>query len=110
MQVNYPYKHGEDRSILAFCKTKEQVDEALVAGASLAGCSEIISGVKVNIRRPVRCVVFNMLALTSLLILQRGKITLPDFSFVIAHPEVMHELTVIRGLLRKKFPSLESGW
>lgn len=48
VQVNYPYKHGEDRSILAFCQTKEQIEEALVAGATIAGGKEIITGVKVN--------------------------------------------------------------
>lgn len=51
-----------------------------------------------------------MFAVTNFFIFQRGKITLPDFAFVIAHPEVLHELTVIRGLLRKKFPSIEGGW
>lgn len=34
---------------------------------------------------------------------------LPDFQFTIAHPNIMHELQVIRGLLRKKYPELEKG-
>lgn len=48
VKVNYPYPHKEDRSVLAFCKLREQMDEALEAGASLAGGQEIITGVKVG--------------------------------------------------------------
>jgi len=35
---------------------------------------------------------------------------LPDFQFVIAHPNILHELSAIRGLLRQKFPELEKGY
>lgn len=34
---------------------------------------------------------------------------LPDFQFVIAHPNILQELSVIRGLLKNKFPELEKG-
>ncbi|XP_065221538.1 uncharacterized protein mRpL1 [Planococcus citri] len=83
--VNYPFPQNDDRSILAFCKLREQMDDVTEAGATLAGGAEIIKQIK------------------------RGKIKLPDFQFVIAHPNIMSELISIRGLLRKKFPSIENG-
>lgn len=45
--VKYPYPHKEDRSVLAFCKLREQIDEALDAGAARAGGTEIIGNIKV---------------------------------------------------------------
>jgi ribosomal protein L1 len=39
-----------DRSILVFCKTNEQKEEAMNAGASLVGGTEIIRDVEVNFK------------------------------------------------------------
>lgn len=83
--VKYTFKHGEERSILAFCKTIDQINEVTDAGATLAGGADIIKGIK------------------------KGRITLPDFQFIIAHPNVAAELIAIRGLLRLNFPTIENG-
>ncbi|XP_054268311.1 39S ribosomal protein L1, mitochondrial-like [Macrosteles quadrilineatus] len=74
-----------ERSILVFCKTNEQKEAAMAAGANLVGGSEIIRDV------------------------EKGKIVLPDFRFVIAHPSILPEMISIRGLLKRKFPSLQLG-
>ena len=40
--IKNSFDHGEERKILAFCKTEDQVKEALDEGAALAGGSDII--------------------------------------------------------------------
>lgn len=87
------------------------MDAASEAGAALVGSSEVVRGVKVRMRGNFR---LRYEAFISLIrnfgnAFQRGKIMLPDFDFIIAHPNILAELTVIRGLLRKNFPSLENG-
>lgn len=34
---------------------------------------------------------------------------LPDFQYVLAHPDILTELPAIRGLLRKRYPNLQNG-
>lgn len=34
---------------------------------------------------------------------------LPDFQYVLAHPDILTELPAIRGLLRKRYPTLQNG-
>lgn len=48
--VNLPHPFGtyEDRTVLAFCKTPEQVEEAKEAGADLAGGTELIQRIQVG--------------------------------------------------------------
>lgn len=45
--MNYPFKHNENRSILVFCKLRNQLDAAIEAGATLAGGIDIITAIKV---------------------------------------------------------------
>lgn len=82
-----PYKvnHGEARSILAFAKDLEVQEAARNAGASLAGGVELIKEI------------------------QNGALSLKDFQFVIAHPNILAELVSIRGLLKRKFPNPKNG-
>lgn len=44
-----------------------------------------------------------------MLLFQRGLIMLPDFQYVLAHPDILTELPAIRGLLRKRYPNLQHG-
>lgn len=48
--IAHKFDQGIERKILAFCKTKEQIDEALEAGAALAGGSDIIKLITVRIK------------------------------------------------------------
>lgn len=34
---------------------------------------------------------------------------LPDFQYVLAHPDILSELPAIRGLLRRRYPTLQNG-
>ena len=35
--------------------------------------------------------------------------SLQDFRFVVAHPDILPELVSIRGLMKRRFPSQKSG-
>ncbi|XP_027843641.1 50S ribosomal protein L1 [Aphis gossypii] len=85
IELPHPYDHGEDRTIIAFCQSAEMMDEARNAGAMLVGGKDVIKSI------------------------ERGLIMLPDFQYVLAHPDILTELPAIRGLLRKRYPSLQHG-
>jgi len=79
--IEYPFDHGEERTIVAFVKDEELAKKAREAGASLVGGVDTIKDIQV------------------------GKVTLNDFQFVVAHPDILPELVAIRGLLKRKFPN-----
>lgn len=81
----HKFDHGEERSIIAFSKTPENQDIAREAGAQLSGGPDMIKQI------------------------QNGQLSLADFKFVIAHPEILPELVVLRGLLKKRFPNPKNG-
>ncbi|XP_058058944.1 large ribosomal subunit protein uL1m [Anopheles bellator] len=84
--IQHPFPHGENRNIIVFAKGQEPLQEAKVAGASLVGGLELIKEI------------------------QNGDLQLSEFPFVLAHPNILPELVVIRGLLKKnKFPNPRSG-
>lgn len=43
------------------------------------------------------------------LLFQNGELSLQDFRFVVAHPDILPELVSIRGLMKRKFPNQKSG-
>lgn len=85
--VDLPYRfdHGEQRNILAFCKTSENQKIAEDSGAQLSGGVELIKKI------------------------QNGQVLLQDFNYYIAHTDIMPELVSLRGLMKKKFPNPKSG-
>jgi hypothetical protein len=40
---------------------------------------------------------------------QSGELSLHDFHFVVAHPDILPELVSVRGLMKRKFPNQKSG-
>lgn len=84
-QVTHKFNHGEDRSILVFCKGQENLELARKAGAAMIGGPELVKDV------------------------QNGDLNLAEYHHVIAHPNILPELTSIRGLLKKKFPGAKQG-
>lgn len=54
------------------------------AGAALAGGVELIKDIQV------------------------GKVTLNEFQYIVAHPNILAELISVRGLMKKKFPNPKS--
>ncbi|OXU26714.1 hypothetical protein TSAR_007310, partial [Trichomalopsis sarcophagae] len=83
--VKHNFDHGEERRLLAFCKTEEDVAAALDAGAVLAGGSDIIK------------------------LILSGEISLHNYDTVVAHPSMMPEVLTLRGLLKKKYPNIKTG-
>uniref|UniRef100_A0A1B0D1M8 Uncharacterized protein n=1 Tax=Phlebotomus papatasi TaxID=29031 RepID=A0A1B0D1M8_PHLPP len=85
VKIDHSFDQGVDRQIIVFTKTKESAKEAMAAGASLAGGSELIKDV------------------------QNGELQLSDYQYVLAHPEILPELVTLRGLMKKKFPNPKNG-
>ncbi|KAJ8954952.1 hypothetical protein NQ318_000382 [Aromia moschata] len=83
--VPHKYDHGEERTVIAFSKTPELQKEAIDAGAQLSGGVELIKQI------------------------QNGQISLQDFQFTVADPEILPELVVLRGLMKRRFPNPRSG-
>ncbi|KAI5644500.1 ribosomal protein l1p/L10e family domain-containing protein [Phthorimaea operculella] len=79
------FPRDEERTILAFCKGAELIKEAVDAGAATAGGSDVIKKI------------------------QEGEIKLSDYDYVIAHPNIITDLVPIRGLLKRRFPTLKAG-
>ncbi|KAL1115682.1 hypothetical protein AAG570_005972 [Ranatra chinensis] len=84
-KIDNAFPHGEERAVLVFCKTPELKEEAESAGANLVGDVDILKKI------------------------EKGDIVLPDFQFVVAHPNILPELVSLRGLLKKKFPNPKLG-
>uniref|UniRef100_A0A6M2DR53 Putative 50s ribosomal protein l1 n=1 Tax=Xenopsylla cheopis TaxID=163159 RepID=A0A6M2DR53_XENCH len=74
-----------ERTILVFCKGEAKQKEATDAGATLVGGPELIKDV------------------------QSGELSLSHFNYIIAHPNILPELVAIRGLMKRKFPNVNSG-
>ncbi|RZB39391.1 mitochondrial ribosomal protein L1, partial [Asbolus verrucosus] len=83
--IPHKFDHGEERAIIAFSKTAEAQKEALDAGAQLAGGVDLIKQV------------------------QNGAISLQNFHFVVAHPDILPELLALRGVMKRKFPNPKNG-
>ncbi|KAF2905057.1 hypothetical protein ILUMI_01120 [Ignelater luminosus] len=81
----HKFDHGEDRSIVAFAKSEEMQKEAKAAGADLVGGVELIKDI------------------------QNGRVSLQDFQFIIAHPNILPELVSVRGLMKRRFPNPKTG-
>ncbi|XP_063546423.1 large ribosomal subunit protein uL1m [Cydia strobilella] len=79
------FPRDEERTILAFCKTPEQVKQASEAGATTVGGTDLIKKI------------------------QEGSIKVAEYDFVIAHPNILTELVPIRGLMKRKFPNVRAG-
>ncbi|PSN30702.1 hypothetical protein C0J52_23898 [Blattella germanica] len=81
----HPFRAVQPRPVLAFCKSHELQRICLEAGATVAGDTELIKNV------------------------QNGDLNLKDFQFVVAHPNIMTEISAIRGLLKGRFPNPKRG-
>ncbi|XP_075975918.1 mitochondrial ribosomal protein L1 [Anticarsia gemmatalis] len=78
------FPRDEERTILAFCKGSELIKEAMDAGATMAGGTDIIKKI------------------------QEGQIKIQEYDYVVAHPNILTELVPIRGLMKRRFPSLKT--
>ncbi|CAH0553170.1 unnamed protein product [Brassicogethes aeneus] len=85
VKVPYNFDHGEERTIVVFSKNPDEQNEAITAGATLSGGSDLIKQI------------------------QNGDVSLQDFQYCIAHPNILPELVQLRGLMKKKFPNPKMG-
>uniref|UniRef100_A0A8D9BKY7 39S ribosomal protein L1, mitochondrial n=1 Tax=Cacopsylla melanoneura TaxID=428564 RepID=A0A8D9BKY7_9HEMI len=85
VEVENTFDHGEDRSIIAFCKEHEIAAQLQDMGVALVGDVSTIKGI------------------------ERGLVTLPTFEYVICNPKILADLMHIRGLLKKKIPALKNN-
>ncbi|XP_019563891.3 large ribosomal subunit protein uL1 [Aedes albopictus] len=84
--IPHKFEHGENRNIIVFAKGQENLKEATDAGATLVGGVELIKEI------------------------QNGDLQVSEYPYVLAHPNILPDLVVIRGLLKKnKFPNPRHG-
>ncbi|XP_011699010.1 PREDICTED: 39S ribosomal protein L1, mitochondrial isoform X2 [Wasmannia auropunctata] len=81
----HAFDHGQNRKILAFCKSSEMEDIARNAGAHFAGGKQLIKQI------------------------QKGEFSLKEYDIIVSEPSILPDLLLIRGLMRKKFPGVQSG-
>ncbi|KAL1509653.1 hypothetical protein ABEB36_004359 [Hypothenemus hampei] len=84
-EIPHPFDHEEDRTLLVFAKDEVARQQASEAGAQLVGDVELIKQI------------------------QNGQVVLQDFQYFIAHPDILPELVVLRGVMKKKFPNPKAG-
>lgn len=114
ISVRHPFKHGEDRNVLVFCKDENQIKDALDAGAALAGGSDIVKLIMVMyliiLKNSYRYKNYKTRVSPSTLCLtQDGELSVHNYDVVIAHPTMMPEVLTLRGLLKRKHPSIKGG-
>lgn len=80
------FKYNEDkRKVLAFCTSLKEQENAKNAGADFVGGVNIIKQI------------------------QNGEFVFKEFDYIVAHADILTDLLLIRGLLRKKFPNIKTG-
>lgn len=83
--IPHTFDIGEERSILVFAKDTEMLEEARQAGAQLVGGPDLIKE------------------------FQNGNLSIHDFQYILAHPNILPDLVVLRGLMKRKFPNIRNG-
>ncbi|CAL7937467.1 unnamed protein product [Xylocopa violacea] len=80
------FKSGEDeKKTLVFCKDQKQQEKATDAGADFVGGTELVKKI------------------------QNGKFDYKEYDYILSHTDMLTDLLLIRGLLKKKFPNLKAG-
>ncbi|KAF5300097.1 hypothetical protein FQA39_LY11289 [Lamprigera yunnana] len=85
LSIPHKFDHGQSRTIIVFTKEPQVQIDVRNAGADLSGGIELIKE------------------------LQNGNLSLHDFQYVIAHPNILPELVAVRGLMKRKFPNPKNG-
>ncbi|XP_066251366.1 large ribosomal subunit protein uL1 [Euwallacea similis] len=83
--IPHKFNHGGERSIIVFAKNVESQEEARKEGAQLSGGVDLIKQI------------------------QNGQVLLSDFQYIVAHPDILPELVILRGVMKKNFPNPKIG-
>ena len=70
---------------MVFSKENRDCEIAMENGATLVGGLDLIKNI------------------------QKGDVGLHEFKFILAHPNILTEVAVLRGLMKKKFPNVKDG-
>ncbi|GAB6028526.1 mitochondrial 54S ribosomal protein mrpl1 [Chamberlinius hualienensis] len=85
VKLPHYFDDGILKTIVAFCKTEEDQTKALTAGADMAGGNSLIKKVL------------------------SGEVLLPDFKYVVSHSDIISDLSSLRGIMKKKYPTIAKG-
>ncbi|OAD56784.1 39S ribosomal protein L1, mitochondrial [Eufriesea mexicana] len=86
--VKTPYifrNNDTERKILAFCKNGKGQEDARNAGATEVGGIDLIKRI------------------------QNGTLNAKDYNYIVAHSDILTDLLLIRGILKRRFPNLAYG-
>ncbi|XP_018351871.1 PREDICTED: 39S ribosomal protein L1, mitochondrial [Trachymyrmex septentrionalis] len=79
------FDHGQTRKLLVFCKSLEMEEIARNAGADYVGGKQLIKQI------------------------QNGQFSMKEYDIILSEPAILPDLLLIRGLMKKRFPSAKSG-
>ncbi|XP_029056397.1 50S ribosomal protein L1 isoform X2 [Osmia bicornis bicornis] len=86
VETPHPFKSGDSGfNILALSKDVKQQELAEKAGAKIVGGAEIIKQI------------------------QAGRFEFQEYDYIVAHVDILTELLLVRGLLKRKFPNTKVG-
>lgn len=85
--VLYPHDFdtGPGKRVIALCESSDEQFKASEAGAAYVGGTSLIQRI------------------------YRGEIRSDDYDFVVCHPDMLKDCGKLRGLLKKRFPTLGNG-
>ena len=81
----HPFVYGAARQVAVFCQSSQLRQLAESCGVAIVGGTELIKQ------------------------FQSGALAADQFDYFVGHPELAHELVAVRGLLRRRFPSIKDG-
>nr|XP_045625040.1 uncharacterized protein LOC123774614 [Procambarus clarkii] len=85
VQLPHEFESEQQRTVLAISRNKKVIEKAWEMGVTYAAGVEIIKQV------------------------QNGEVSLQDYQHFIAEIDTLPELVAIRGLMRRRFPSIKDG-
>jgi len=83
--VQFPFTHGEKRSILVFVKNERLQEQAIEAGAEIAVGPEVVKKI------------------------MKGQFRVDEYDFCISHSDCASAILPLRGLLKSRFPTRLNG-
>ena len=108
------FEYQPERKILALCKTQETQDEALRGGAVTVGGLDLIKRIQVRVwkngGKRLKSTPFVIVIVYFLFFCyQAGEVSLTDYDYFVAHTNMLNEVLLLRGLMKRRMPNIKSG-
>ena len=108
------FEYQPERKILALCKTQETQDEALRGGAVTVGGLDLIKRIQVRVwkngGKRLKSTPFVIVIVYILFFCyQAGEVSLTDYDYFVAHTNMLNEVLLLRGLMKRRMPNIKSG-